>query len=646
MLLVISVINVYSQALPQQTLKDSVLNVLKNGKEDTNKVKAINKMALELIVRGHYRIADSVVNKELDLAMHLNYKTGIANAYNDKGILCNYESDFLLSLKFLLKSLKIYEELNNKHGIGLSYKFIGAVYAHQSDTLNASLYYNKALSIFFELKDTNNIATTFLSKGRLAAKQGMNHVALNNFRTASILFSELNNKDGIASALLFSSVVYKEEGIYDSAKATVLRGKQIFEEIKDVDGISGSYHLLGLVSLANDKYEEALEYENKSLKLAYEISAKDCIMDAEGALSQIYEKKGDQNSALVHYKAFIKARDSIFNQESSLKTMNTELNYAREKKDAEMKAAEEKKITLENEEAARNRAILFLGVTILLVLIVFLIFVYRTNFERKKDNKIIEGKNYQITQSIGYAERIQRAMLPEIAEVHNMLPESFVLFKPKDIVSGDFYFVTPKDEKIVLAVADCTGHGVPGGFMSMLCSEKLNDIVYQTWNTGEILTQLNKGVKTSLRQTEGEDSTYDGMDIGLCLIQKTVNGMKISFSGALRPLWIIRKDASEIEEISPTPYTIGGFTTFDQEYGTYILQLNKGDTFYLFTDGYIDQFGGESDRKFGLGRFRDLLLGIHKMPMAKQQNELESRIEGWQGENLQLDDMLIVGVKV
>ncbi|HTA81922.1 MAG TPA: SpoIIE family protein phosphatase, partial [Bacteroidia bacterium] len=143
-----------------------------------------------------------------------------------------------------------------------------------------------------------------------------------------------------------------------------------------------------------------------------------------------------------------------------------------------------------------------------------------------------------------------------------------------------------------------------------------------------------------------EDSMYDGMDIALCVISPVVNGMKLSFSGALRPLWIMREGSNEMEEITPTSGTIGGFTPVDQEYPTYIIHLKKGDVFYLFTDGYIDQFGGELDRKFGLRRLNEILTSVHKMPMAKQQKELELCIDNWRGNNLQLDDMLIIGVRV
>jgi len=446
--------------------------------------------------------------------------------------------------------------------------------------------------------------------------------------------------------LIYIGTVYKNIKNYDSARMYILKGKKIFEELKDNDGTSRSLNLLGIISLANGNFPEALEYENGSLELAKSIGSLECIMDAEKTLSDIYEKKGDGINALVHYRTFMAERDSIFSQQNTLKTLSTEMSYADEKKEAAQRAEDDKREALHNEEVKRNKVIITGATCILLGLTLFIIFLYRSNRQRRKTNIIIERKNFQITQSIDYAERIQRAMLPDKEEMSLLLPDSFVLFKPKDIVSGDFYFLQKKDDKIILAVADCTGHGVPGGFMSMLCSEKLSDSIYQTQNAGEIMTHLNTGVKTSLHQSGTEDSMYDGMDIALCVIHPVVNGMKLNFSGALRPLWIIRQGATEIEEINPTPRTIGGFTPTDQDYSTYIIQLHKGDVIYLFTDGYVDQFGGDNSRKFGLNRLRELLISVHSMPMEKQQEELNASIESWRGGNLQLDDMLIVGVRV
>lgn len=261
--------------------------------------------------------------------------------------------------------------------------------------------------------------------------------------------------------------------------------------------------------------------------------------------------------------------------------------------------------------------------------------------ERQK--KVIEEKNKDITDSITYAQRIQQARLPVIEEIISALPESFVLFKPKDIVSGDFYFFHRENNSIFLAAADCTGHGVPGALMSMVGSEKLSEAIAMSNNPSEILSQLNRGIKTSLRQSGDEKSTRDGMDIALCVIQpdkRTVN-----YAGAFRPLWIVRKDALIVEEIKATKKAIGGLTEEHQFFETHTAQFNKSDSLYIFTDGYADTFNGKDGKKLTTKKFKELLLGIQHLNMVSQGEHLNTFIEEWKGGTEQIDDILVIGVR-
>lgn len=639
-------IQLHAQIVSGRMYADSIRILLRHSPNDSNKVKTLNKISLQLTYTGNYNLADSLVNEALALANNLNYKIGIANSYCGKGILYNYERDYLFSYKFLMLSLKMYEDIKYKKGIAIANKFIGAVYAYQDDTLNARNYIKKALVTFYELKDTNDIATTELNLGGLALKELNYAKALSHYETAAAMFVQLNNKDGIGSALLFSAVTFEKQGMHDSATEAVLCAKIFFDEINDIDGLSGVYHLLGIVSVAKGDYNKALDYEKKALKLGYEIPALDCIMDAEEVMSRAYEKKGDGINALIYFKAYTKTRDSIYNLQGNMQTMNTEKNYEEAKRDAKVKAEQDKKDAIQREEAIRNKAVIYFGSLILIILFIFTIFIYNSNLRRRKDSKLIASKNQLITESISYAEKIQSAILPGNDIVQGMFPDSFILFKPKDIVSGDFYFALQREGKLILAIADCTGHGVPGGFMSMLCYEKLSDIVSKTLNTADILAQLNNGVKASLHQSEGEDSNYDSVEIAFCVMYPGTDNIKLDYSGAMLPLWIIRNNTTVIEEIKPTPNSIGGFTHSGQEYSTSIIRLQKGDTFFMFTDGYTDQFGGDNNKKFSKARLQEKLTGISKLSMLEQKHELELTFENWRNGNLQLDDVLIVGVRV
>lgn len=256
----------------------------------------------------------------------------------------------------------------------------------------------------------------------------------------------------------------------------------------------------------------------------------------------------------------------------------------------------------------------------------------------------LSEKNKDITDSINYARRIQQAKLPSRKEIQVELPNSFILFKPKDIVSGDFYYFHKNENSVFIASADCTGHGVPGAFMSIIGIEKLNDALKLSTDTSEILSHLNKGVKISLRQTDREESTRDGMDIAFCSVDKKTRVVK--YAGANRPLWIIRNGQTELEEIKATKNAIGGLTEDDQHFETHEIILQKGDTFYIFTDGYADQFSGQNGKKLYTKKFKEILVNIQSKTMQEQETYLDNFIENWKAGKPQVDDILVIGVQL
>ncbi|HEY0029392.1 MAG TPA: SpoIIE family protein phosphatase [Bacteroidia bacterium] len=270
-----------------------------------------------------------------------------------------------------------------------------------------------------------------------------------------------------------------------------------------------------------------------------------------------------------------------------------------------------------------------------------------TNLEKseiERSKLLIEERNKNITDSINYAKRIQTAKLPKKEEIYSALSNCFVLFKPKDIVSGDFYSFHKDHQSLFIAASDCTGHGVPGAFMSMIGSEQLNEAVAQSSDTSTILSYLNKGIKRSLQQSESPESTRDGMDIAICSVD-TINRI-VKFAGANRPLWIIRKGQTEVEEIKGTKKAIGGLTEDDQHFLSHEIQLQKGDTFYISTDGYADQFGGPSGKKLMTKKFKQILLEIQEKSMSEQKDYLEQFVEDWKSDKEQVDDILVIGVRL
>ncbi len=256
----------------------------------------------------------------------------------------------------------------------------------------------------------------------------------------------------------------------------------------------------------------------------------------------------------------------------------------------------------------------------------------------------IELQNREITCSIQYASRIQNALLYPHTDLEKLFHSYFILNKPKDIVSGDYYWMTTRDNKAIVAVADCTGHGVPGAFMSILGVSFLNEIVNKTVTirTNEILNQLRGQVIKSLHQTGKSDETRDGMEMALCIID--FGKMRLQFSGAFRPLYLLRK--GDIIELIGDNMPIGIYEEEESSFTNKEIPFEKEDVIYLFTDGYLHQMGGYNRKTFKSQNFKKLLLDIHTHPMHKQKELLEGKLSEWQGDLEQVDDILVVGIKL
>ncbi len=270
--------------------------------------------------------------------------------------------------------------------------------------------------------------------------------------------------------------------------------------------------------------------------------------------------------------------------------------------------------------------------------------VVKQKEEIEEKTKELEIIFKQVTDSIHYAKRIQEAILPPLNLVKTILPESFILYKPKDIVSGDFYWVDKKEDWSYFAAVDCTGHGVPGAFMSIVGYNLLKDILNNTNATlpASIMDLMNDGVANTLHSGSSDKQTKDGMDMTLCALNYKT--LELQFSGAFNPLYIVRDN--ELLQFKPDKFPIGMFIGEKQNFTNNSIQLQKGDHIYIFSDGYADQFGGPKGKKFMAGSFRDLLKEISKLPIDKQRINLNQTIEEWRGNLEQVDDILVIGVKV
>jgi len=265
--------------------------------------------------------------------------------------------------------------------------------------------------------------------------------------------------------------------------------------------------------------------------------------------------------------------------------------------------------------------------------------------ELKNAYDIIEENHREITASINYASRIQKAILPDPGEIPWLEKNSFFMYLPRDIVSGDFYWFTQlNDNKIVLVAADCTGHGVPGSLMSMLGISFLEEIVNnrEITESGYILDELREEVKRALHQTGEREEARDGMDIALCVIDR--KNKTIQYSGAYNNLYLIRNN--ELIEYYADRMPIGIYDLGDKDFTSQEITYQRNDIIYMYSDGFSDQFGGPNSKKYKSAGLKKLLLDIHKLPMKQQKLKLESAFIRWKGKNPQTDDVLVVGLKL
>ena len=686
----------YSGAVQQNSI-DSLLNVIKTS-IDTNKINSLNELSWLYINVGKYEMALKYAEQSLGHSQSLGYLKGVAFSYNTIGVTYWYQSNYEKAVENYFKSLKIRENIGDKKGTASSYSNIGIVFENQGNYEKALNYHLKALKIQEETGDEelipnsyNNIGGIYLALGNyekaknyylkclkiyedngyktgiaisfnnlgiIYQKQGNSGKALESYLKSLKISEEINHNALKKSALGNIGVIYTSKGNYVKAMNNFMDCLKISKEMGDKHGIGLAYINIGIIYSKQGYFSEAFEYLNKSLVLSKEIGYKKDIKEAYSALSELYVKRGDYKQAYSYHKLYSDIKDTLLNEQSSKQIAEMNTKYDSEKKDKELiqKDAEINKQQAETEKQNLQRNAFIIGFSLVLVLAFFIYRGYRQkktanglleekNILIENQKQLVEEKNLKITESINYAKRIQQAILPSQDLIKSFLPDSFIFFKPKDIVSGDFYWFAEKQDKLIIAVADCTGHGVPGAFMSMIGNTLLNEIVNvkNISESAQILNLLNKGIVSILHQDNNETNTQDdGMDITILVINKMNN--EIEFAGANHFSYFINNN--KIEILEGDVFSIGGmFGNEHVNFSSQKIKIEKGNSIYLFTDGLIDQFGGEKNTKFLAGRLEQLLMNNQHQDMENQQAKLMTAFDDWQGNNKQLDDVLIMGIK-
>lgn len=631
---------------------------------DTNKIKILNLLSDRLWHQSefekamHYALEAKEICEKLLSSGQIKEKNSFTNLYSSAlsniGVINDFQGNYPVAMDYFFKCLKLNESIHNKDGIATALNNIGIVYYEQRDFNTALKYYHDALKIQESIGDERAISFSLNNIGLVYSDKNEIDKALEYYNRSLKIKEKENDKRGIVSALLNISGVYAQTEDYDRTQEYQFKALEVNKEVNNQADDAKLLNNIGKIFQLQNQHKKAIEYCSRSLDIAYKIGTLEVIADAENSLSESYSALNDTDKAFSHYKAFIKAKDSLFNAENTKELVRSEMNFDFEKKQAIAKAEQEKKDALNAEELKQQRMQRNYFITAFILMLFLALFIFRSYQEKKKANMIIaeqktlvEEKNKDITDSINYARRIQTAILPSEETISSSLSDFFVFYQPKDIVSGDFFWFTEKAGKVFFAVADCTGHGVPGAFMSMIGNDLLTQIIIEKNITQPdlILTNLHDGVRNALKQDSLCADTKDGMDIALVCID--FQNKTLSYAGALRPLWMIPKNSNAIKEFKADKYSIGGSYSSEQRtFTAHNIGFDQGDSIYLSSDGFADQFGGEKGKKFMTKRMKELFLSCYEKPMSEQKVILLDTFNNWKHGRHQVDDVLVAGIKL
>ena len=650
---------------------DSLKQTIGSARHDSIVVKACR--AWDNIIYTSDPETDLALNKKIhdisqkQLKRKLNFKEkkfftiALAEALNCIGVVHQEKGNYPEALENYFASLKIKEKIQDKTGIAIAYNNIGNIYSAQKNKTEALKNYFASLKISEQIKDTLGIAISYNNLGTVYTDQG-NYTQAMKYFFASLKMKEiLHDSLGMAWSNNNIGNIFYKLGNYPEAIKHCMASLKTHEQIGNKEGMAFAFNNLGNIALTQGKKKEARSWYEKGLHFSQQVNSKHVIGINHLGLARADSALGNYKSALENYRAYYVYRDSLINEENAKKGIQQQMQYEFNKKEAAAKAAQEKKDLLaraEQEkkdeinaaEKKRQFIVILLVSCVLAIVIVFAFFIFRSlKITRKQkiiieeQKHLVEEKHKEITDSINYAERIQKSFLATQTQLSENLQNYFVLFQPKDVVSGDFYWsAVLHNGNFALACADSTGHGVPGAIMSILNISSLEKAIEKENEPSQILNATRKLIIERLKKDGSAEGGKDGMDCSLLCFD--FNQMKLEFALANNPLWMIRNGS--MIEFSPDKMPVGKHDKDQVLFKQQEFELQKGDMIYALTDGYPDQFGGPKGKKFKYANLQKLLLEIHGENPEVQKSRLHDAFTNWKGDLEQVDDVCVIGIRI
>lgn len=661
------------------TFPDSTLAVCDGVIKDFEGRKVIPELAqihrnkaVAYIMKAEYNAALIEYQQSENICLALGNLDGLASTFNGFGIVFSRLGQHARSIEYYYKSLTCFEKLNDKQGMAIAYNNIGLIHEKQEKFDRALELYRKVLEMEKLQESPKGINTALTNIAGIFLKKKEYRKALNTYEEALTGATRLNDEFMVATIRNNMGGVYLDMGEYDSALYNFYYSLPIRQRVQDIQGLTDTYNSISQVYFNLKQGMKSLEYAYKSYQLAQQSESLEGRRNAAQSLSAGFELMGNTDSSLKYFKEYVSIKDSLINSESTEKLVEEELQYNFDQREREMLLNQQRKDIIHAENNKRQQLQkTYMGIGLALCL-VFLLFIFRSLQARKKANKIIteqklivEEKNKEVLDSIRYAKHIQEAILPAKNYIDSALTDYFIYYLPKDIVSGDFYWVEKFEDRVLFAVVDCTGHGVPGAFISIVAHNNLYRCVkeFGLRKPAEILDKLNLLVNETLRQRRDESNVKDGMDVALCSLKKNADGSwQLEYAGANNPLFLYARKGSlpekytttsdensdySIYEIKADRQPVGNFLEeWTEPFNNHSIRLNENDRIYIFSDGITDQFGGPNGKKYKHTQLKLLFSKIGSSGMLKQREELHSAFHQWKGELEQIDDVCVMGIKL
>lgn len=661
-------------SIAQNSMLDSLKAELKKA-NDTIKINLLNTIGLECS-EINYDTAIGYLKQAQALAEKIDFKKGLINSYSYMGYVYYYyghyekaldvylqeEKEYQLigahqlmpdynniavcyfflenyqkALDYYIKDLKKQENKGNKMNMLAPLNGIGNIYFKMQQYNNAFVYYGKALALSNELKNNYQISLVLKNIGNVYQQLNNNDTALIYYQKTLAINEELADSIGMAVTLMNIGEVYRTQKNYEKSIHYCGKALEIHEKLRNEIEIARTLHNLGVLEYENNNYEKGIELLKKSLNIADSIENKDLTILGNQALAEAYYKKGDYKSAYEHYKIHSAVKDSVFNESSTKAIAEMQTKYETDKKEQQIELLTKDK---RNQETLRNA--LIVGVLLLLIVAALAYNRYRI---KQKANIEIAQKNKEINESISYAKRIQTSFLTSEKYIAKHLSDYFILYAPRNVVSGDFYWLMEKNNNLYVCTADCTGHGIPGAFMSLISMGILNEIIYSKTHishTDDILNELRRIIILAVNPEGSSEEARDGMDAVLARFD--FQKMEMEYSAANSSFYVIRN--GELLIFKPDKMPVGKHIGTEKPFTRNLISIQKGDCIYTFSDGFADQFGGVDDKKFQTKRLKKMFMDNYQKPMNVQKEIYAQTLKEWQGTNEQVDDILVMGVRV